>query len=155
MTYYYKRIFPFQYFGFMGVVVISLGYSTVIKGNVAQAPFLFFPLAIAVIGYFSFKKLIFDLVDEVYDGGEFLLVKNREREARIQLSNIRTVSNTRWTNPERITLSLKRGGLFGTQIAFSPPWRPTFNLFQKNPIAEDLIARIKSQVDSSDGPSTD
>ena len=33
-------------------------------------------------GFFIMKKLVFDLVDEVWDDGDTLLVKNRGQEER-------------------------------------------------------------------------
>lgn len=97
----------------------------------------------AAFGYFLFKKIIFDLVDEVYDGGDFLLVKDRKREDRIHLSNIRNVSYTTMMNPQRVTISLREPSLFGKEVSFSPPLRLTFNFFQKSPLIEELINRVE------------
>ena len=43
-------------------------------------------------GYFVMKKLVFDLVDEVWDDGEALLIKNRGQEERVALRDIKNVS---------------------------------------------------------------
>jgi hypothetical protein len=86
------------------------------------------------------KKLIFDLVDEVWDDGNSLLVKNRGQEQRIPLSDIRNVSYSPYMNPPRITLSLRRPTVFGDQITFSAPLR--FVPFATSPVIDDLINRI-------------
>jgi hypothetical protein len=38
------------------------------------------------------KKLIFDLVDEVWDDGRALIVKNDDREERIPFADIKNVN---------------------------------------------------------------
>jgi hypothetical protein len=134
-----KRVFPFLWFGILAftaiVGILSKAYD--------KAPMLLVvPGVLAVFGYFLMKKLVWDLVDEVYDYGDYLLIKNRGQEERISLSNIMNVSATMMVNPPRITLRLVTPGRFGPEIAFSPV-RP-FNLtpFAKNAVAEDLIARV-------------
>ena len=96
----------------------------------------------AVFGYFIMKKLVWDLVDEVYDSGDYLLVKNHGSEVRIDLTNIMNVSATTLVNPRRIVLRLREPGKFGAEIAFSPAARFTLNPFAKNPVAEDSIVRV-------------
>jgi hypothetical protein len=45
-------------------------------------------------------------------------------------------------NPPRITLKLARPGRFGDEVVFLPQKPFSFNVFAKNPIAEDLILRV-------------
>ncbi len=118
-------------------------YSATVKGRGPPVPFLIIPIVMAVFGYFLFKKVIFDLVDEVYDGGDFLLVKDRKKVDRIQLSNIRNVSYSTMVNPPRVTISLRESTIFGKELSFSPPLRITFNFFQKSPLIDDLINRVE------------
>lgn len=100
------------------------------------------PVAMAVIGFMVMKKLVWNLVDEVYDCGEFLLIKNRGEQERVLLSNIMNVSASTMMNPPRITLRLVNPGKFGNEIAFSPTTPFSFNPFAKNPVAEGLIVRV-------------
>ena len=95
-----------------------------------------------VFGYFLMKKLVWDLVDEVYDCGDFLLVKNRDEEERIALSNIMNVNASTYINPPRITLRLVNPSKFGSEVAFSPITGFKLNPFAKNAVAEDLIVRV-------------
>ena len=51
-----------------------------------------------LFGYFLFKKLIFDLADEVLDDGDSLVVRFGNQEDRIPLSEITNVSCSVMTN---------------------------------------------------------
>jgi len=138
-TYWNKRLFPLLWFGFLAVFVLT----TILAGAVAKdAMFLIIPCVMAVFGYFIMKTLVWDLVDEVYDDGDYLLVKNRGNEVRIGLANIMNVSATTFVNPPRIVLRLREPSKFGSEIAFSPASRFSLNPFAKNPVAEDLIIRV-------------
>ena len=62
---------------------------------------------------------VWDLVDAVFDYGDYLLVKNRGAENRIMLSNIMNVSSSTFMNPPRITLKLVRPSKLGRERASS------------------------------------
>jgi hypothetical protein len=139
LTYWNKRLFPLLWFGFLAVFVVT----TIVAGAVAKDPvFLVVPCVMAVFGYFVMRRLVWNLVDEVYDDGDYLLVKNRGDEVRVALGNIMNVSSTTFTNPPRIVLRLREPSMFGSEIAFSPASRFTLNPFAKSPVAEDLILRV-------------
>ena len=91
-------------------------------------------------GYFFMKKLVFDLVDEVWDDGNSLVIRNRGDEERIALSDIKNVSYSPFTNPPRVTLSVRRPTVFGEEIAFNAPTRIV--PFSTSPVIKDLIERI-------------
>ena len=141
-TYFSKRVFPFLWFGFLGFFVLV----TLSSGNVAQDPMsLGIPLIMAVFGFFIMRLLVWDLVDEVYDCGSFLLVRNRDEEDSIPLANVMNVSVSTNQRPPRITLRLVNPCKFGTEIAFSPLTPFTLNPFAKNQVAEDLILRVHAE----------
>jgi hypothetical protein len=104
--------------------------------------FLIGPAFMVVLGFVVMKKLVWDLVDEVYDCGDFLLIRNRGEEERIALSNIMNVNASTLMNPPRITLRLVNRGKLGQEIAFSPITGFTVDPFAKNKVAEDLIIRV-------------
>jgi hypothetical protein len=134
-----RKIFPVLWFGVLAIVFVGMALGRVYR----QAPFaLFVPIGMAVFGYFLMKNLIFDLVDEVYDDGDFLLVRKGMEEERVALSNIMNVSASSMTNPPRVSLRLVTPGKFGQEIVFSPIRPFTLNPFAKNPVAEDLIVRV-------------
>ena len=86
------------------------------------------------------KKLVWDLIDEVYDEGTALLFRNRGQEFRVKLKDIKNISYTTMTNPHRVTLSIRYQTEWGDELSFSPPasWVP----FKKNTDIEMLIDRI-------------
>jgi hypothetical protein len=94
----------------------------------------------AVFGYVIMKKLVLDLVDEVWDDGSALIVRNKGQDDRIALSNIMNVSYSPSINPPRVTLMLRQPSIFGIEISFSAPVR--FMPFTKSPLIEDLIRRV-------------
>jgi hypothetical protein len=139
MTRFHKRIFPLMWFGFLGVfliVALSAGALT------EAAPVLVLPIAMAAFGFAMMKKLVWDLADEVYDAGEYLLVKNGDVEERIPLAGIMNISATTFVNPPRITLRLVAAGRLGNEIAYSPAMQFSLNPFAKCKLAEDLVLRV-------------
>jgi hypothetical protein len=134
-----KRIFPVVWFGFLGFFV----FEAIRKGAGTKEPlFLLVPCVMAVFGFLLMKKMVWDLVDEVYDDGDSLLVKSGSIEDRIALSNVMNVSASMFMNPPRISLRLVTPGKFGSEVSFSPVRAFSLNPFAKNEIAEDLIARV-------------
>jgi hypothetical protein len=116
-TFFYKRVFPILWFGFLAVFVAT----TFLGGAVEKNPmFLIVPCVMIVFGFILFRKLFWDLADQVDDGGDFLVVKYRGEEENVPLSNIMNVSASTNVNPPRITLRVVQPGKFGTEIVFSP-----------------------------------
>ncbi len=107
-----------------------------------QWPFIVTPGFMALIGYLVMKNLVWDLVDEVYDCGEFLLIRNRGTEEHLPLSNIMNVSMSTSLNPPRLSLRLVMPGQLGPEIVFSPVRPFSLNPFARNPIADDLMVRV-------------
>jgi hypothetical protein len=136
-----KTVFPILWFGVLAIVLVTGIFGKAYEKN---PMFLAMPIFMAFFGYFLMKKLVWDLVDEVFDCGDYLLVKNRGQEERVALSNVMNVSATTMVNPPRITLRLVNPGRFGTEIAFSPARPFTINPFAKNVVADDLILRVYS-----------
>jgi hypothetical protein len=140
-TFFYKWIFPTIWFGFLFLfVAVSL-----IAGSKSgpPLPFLIVPVFMLIIGFFFMKKLVFDLVDEVLDGGDVLVVRNGHLEERVALSDIMNVSYSQFTSPPRVTLSLRHPSVFGTRVTFCAPLR--FIPFATDSIIDELIERIDAQ----------
>ncbi|MCL2020528.1 MAG: hypothetical protein FWG81_00090 [Betaproteobacteria bacterium] len=138
--FFYKKILPLFWFGSLAYFVIA-GF---MYGAFEEEPVaLVVPCFImAAFGFFLMKRVVWDLVDEVYDCGDSLLVKNRGIEERVALANIMNVSSSTNVNPSRITLRLVKPGKLGSEISFSPAAPFTINPFAKIPVAEDLIVRV-------------
>ena len=124
-TFFYKRIFPAIWFGFLAVFLIISVVGFLANGQVPIA-FLIMPIIMAIFGYFLMRALVFDLMDEVWDEGSTLLAKNRNKEERIPFKNIKNISYSTMTSPNRVSLSLRVPSQFGNEVSFSPPasWVP-------------------------------
>jgi hypothetical protein len=143
MTFFLKRVFPLLYLGLLAAFIAV----PVASGAVRAAGPIFFigPALALVIGLGAMKKLVWDLVDEVYDGGDYLLIKNRGREHQLSLADVMNVSGSLYTNPPRITLRIANAsgaGPLGSEVTFSPKRPFSLNPFAKNPIFEDLVGRV-------------
>jgi hypothetical protein len=136
MTFYYKRVFPLIMLGFL---LLAIG-APMAKGEFPPLPFLVVLTVAIVFGFVIMKKLVFDMVDEVWDAGEALIVRNRKQEDRIPLSAIMNVDYSPLINPPRVTLTLRTPSIFGDTVSFGAPIR--FVPFARSPIVDDLIRRI-------------
>ena len=141
-TFFYKRVFPVVWFGFLA---LFLGISLFVvprSSQTATLPFLIAPIVMMVLGYFIMTKFVFNLIDEVWDDGDVLVVKNRDQTERIALADIKNVNYAAFINPPRVTLSLRRPSVFGDEVTFCAPIR--FVPFSTSPIIDELIERIDS-----------
>ena len=143
-TFFYKQVFPVIWFGFLSLFVLMSLIGGATPGRDAPVPFLIIPVLMAIFGYFMMKKLVFDLVDEVFDGGDALVVKDRHQEERIALSNITNVSYSSSVRPPRVTLSLREPSInFGGKISFCAPVGVL--PFAASPVIDALIRRIDAE----------
>jgi hypothetical protein len=137
LTFVYKRVFPVMWFVILAAfAAIALTATPASQDHFSRLMFIAAPIFMAVFGYFVFRKLVFDLVDEVVDEGDSLVVKNRGKSDRIALSDIKNVSYSTMINPTRVTLSLRKPSIFGDEVTFCALFRlvpfsshPTINAF--------------------------
>lgn len=139
MTFANKRLFPLVWLGFLAFFVIMSTHYMITKRQL-QVEFFLIPLLMAVFGYFLMKKLVLDLVDEVWDTGDALIVKNKNKEVRIPLSEVMNISYSYVVNPPRVTLMLRHPSPFGREVTFMPP--TSLMPFKKSPIVAELIERV-------------
>jgi len=138
-TVFYKKIFPLIWFGLL--TAIGLGH-LIVKWKV-EISFLLIPIGLAFLGYFFMKKLVFNIVDEVWEEGDTLIVRNKGEEIYVALSEIINVSYSGFTNPPRATLTLRHTGPWGKETTFLPPRGPFPGL--KSPVIDSLIEKIDIQ----------
>jgi len=141
-TFFFKKAFPTLWVG----IIAAASVTAIAAGALSKAPFfLIGPVFMLVVGFVVFRKFVWDLADEVKDGGSFLVVRRGDCEERVQLSDVMNVSMTQFTNPPRLSLRLRKPGRFGDEIVFIPKMPALrFNRFARNEIAEDLIRRVDS-----------
>ena len=134
-TTYFKKIFPIFWFGFLAFFLVS-GILTGIESPM----FIIVPFVMSVMGYFLFKKLVWDLADEVYDKGDELLFRKGNKEQRVKLKDIINIDYSHMNSPERVVVHVRTSGKIGNELAFSLPVR--FNPFSKSPLVRELIERV-------------
>jgi hypothetical protein len=143
-TFFYKRVFPVFWFGFLAVWTVGWTCGSLLTHNLMMLAALPGPVIMALFGFWLFKTLLFDLVDEVWLDGNQLVVKCRDESSRIDLANVINVNASAMTSPPRITLTLRTGSpRLGKAVAFIPAGRNgLFAMFKPNPIASGLIEHI-------------
>jgi hypothetical protein len=138
-TLFYKLVFPTVWFGFLGIFVL-LSLFGERQADRPDVMLFIVPVFMAGFGYFIMRKLLFDLIDEVYDDGDSLLFKNRRKEVRVGLAEIKNVSYSPMVSPPRVTISLRTKTDLGDDLSFSPP--VSFIPFKKNQDIMELIDRV-------------
>ena len=139
LTFVHKRVIPLVLFGALAVAVLVAA----IEAESWPSPY-FLATAAAIAGFWlvTMKLLIWSLVDEVEDHGDYLIVRNRDEHERIPLTNISSVSGTMMLNPPQVTLRLITPGKFGSTVRFTPVMRFRFNPFAKPLLVNELRARV-------------
>ena len=138
-TFFTKKLFPLIWFGFLAFMVVE----SISGGWFEEDPMVVAgPLIMAAFGFVLFKYRLWNLADAVYDRGDHLLIRSGSREDKLFLDNIVGVSVSSFSNPTRITLHLSGTEKFEDQVAFIPITRFSWNPFQTNPIAKDLMLRV-------------
>ena len=145
MTFLHKVLFPTVWFGFLAFfLAAALGGG--LRDSAQRPPpipIILVPVAMAPFGFFLFRKLLWDLADKVFDGGDHLVVEKSGQRERVELTNIQNVGWTTMVNPERVTLTLRRPISLGREIVFTPRIRLNpLSMFSRSPIVDDLVARI-------------
>jgi hypothetical protein len=140
LTFFNKRVFPTIWFGFLGMFLVVGLFGS--KSKTVPLPFLIVPIFMAVLGYFTMKKLFFDLADEVWENGDHLVVKNKGVEERIAFTEIKHLNYSGASNPQRITLTLHVPNRLGSEISFSPIQTGFLSMLTKNKIATELIDKV-------------
>lgn len=141
-TFVFKRVFPALWLGLPLVMAVT-GLVSFLRGKATGDDvigFVAMPVVMLVFGVVLFRKLLWDLADDVSDGGSFLLVRRGGIEQKIPLSDVMNVSMSH-SNPPRLTLRLRKLWKFGDEMVFIPQRKFSLNPFARNDIAEDLMRR--------------
>jgi len=143
-TFWYKRVFPLFWFA---MLVLFLGIVWFQPGGPGRAPpraVLVVPLFMMGFGYVLMRRLVFDLVDEVWLDGDQVVVVQRGERTRVSLLQVMNVNATTMINPPRVTLMLRQpNARLGDSVSFVPAGpRGFLGSFKPNPVAMDLVRRI-------------
>ena len=134
-----KIIFPTVWFGF---ILIALYFTVFTPKGFQVFPFIAI-IGMAVFGFYLFKHMVWDLVDEAWESSDQLIFKKGKVTESIEFSNIKNISYTHLSNPERVTISLREPGKLGSEISFTPKRKNhIISLYGKNKLVMDLIDRV-------------
>lgn len=142
-TFFLKRLFPVFWVAIVVVSFLLVTTASLRSSKPVPVEVWIAPLFMLAVGYVLMRYLVLDLMDEVWDAGDQLIVKNRGEEARIPLTDVVNVDFQWLTNPNRITLTLRQPCRFGKVVTFCPKGIYVFP-FSKNPTAGDLVGRVEA-----------
>jgi uncharacterized membrane protein YeaQ/YmgE (transglycosylase-associated protein family) len=135
-TFFGKKVFPIIFGGVAGL------FALLISSQVNAIPiFLVIPIGL-VTGFIATmftRHLHSGYMDEVFDAGDRLVIRNRGIEESIDLRDIRVVDST-IMRPAGVWLHLRRNSVFGRSIKFLPA---TSSLFEFSKLAKSLNTRIR------------
>ncbi|MEM7430534.1 MAG: hypothetical protein AAF351_01215 [Pseudomonadota bacterium] len=140
---FFKWLLPIFVIGvFVGVMVMMLT-----ADNVAWPMIAAIGMA-GIIAALVFKKFVWDLVDEVYDGGDHLVFRDRGIEQKVALRDIQNIGYVGYTSPRRVTVTCRNSGKLGKELVFMPPVRVSLNPFSTPAMVTDLIERVDAARDA-------
>ncbi len=130
-----KWVFPVFWFGMLAFATI-----VVLTHDQTHPITLIVPVVMLVIGFFVMKFFVWNLADEVFDGGDYLLVRKGSREQRIPLDDIVNIEHVGFVSPPRVNIMCRTSGTLGTELSFMAP--TMLNPFKKPELVRDLIERV-------------
>lgn len=141
-TLFFKKVFPIFFLGSAALTVLTAFWRAASDG--VESALEYMPLAgVMVVIYVFFRLVSKELVDEVFDGGDSLIVRNNGIEERVLLSEIAQVRESIWRQgPPRVELLLRTPGALGRVIAFMPTSYSLFPL-SRSPVFHELTARVE------------
>jgi hypothetical protein len=143
-TFFLKRVLPLL---LLAVLLLAVALPLVLvssRGGRMPYAAVVGPVCMGIILTLVFRRLVFDLADEVTDEGEALRVRFGHEEERVALADIINVSYAGITNPPRVTLTLRHPGRFGREITFSPQQSFLAPLVGRNALVNELIDRVEA-----------
>jgi hypothetical protein len=142
-TFFYKKWFFVLWLG-IAAVFLTLGIVGVVTQSFPRKDlpaFFIIPSVFAAVSPI-FRRLFKDLIDEVYDGGDHLILKNGNDEELLSLTNVMNVGASRFEKPPRVTLRLVKPGRFGSEVSFLVERQSLLDPFVRNVVVDDLIVRV-------------
>lgn len=140
-TFLHKNVYPLFMLA-VAAIMLLIFIGTMVRDREINFLLLGFVGLAIVYVYSEYRKRAVDLVDEVWDEGDALLVKNGDREERVAISNISKLRYGGLGNAHFVSLTLREPCAFGQTIRFVP-LRKAYRLF-KNPLIADLAMRVKN-----------
>ena len=140
LTFFYKRVFPIFWFGFLTLFMIGPTAVAWSSGQSPQPMFFIMPIIHDGGRLCHHEKDGVQSRRQVFDVGDALLVKNGSLQEQIPLADITNISYAQMMNPPQVTLSLRQPTSLGDKVTFCAPTR--FIPFATSPVIDDLIKRV-------------
>lgn len=126
--------------------VLQMGMILYLGGPVVSAttliPLLLGALLVPLLVLGFLRWLYGQVVDEVWDEGQFLRIRKGDAELRIPLSDILDIEVNRRLKPLTATLCLRRASPLGQRIVFLPDVPLTWARHPAVPAVDDLLRRL-------------
>ncbi len=138
MTFFYKFIMAPLWIVLAFVTYLGLESS----GELEQMPSL--AQMILVIAFFIAAIVMYRVfadIKKVDLEGTTLIITNFRDTLRIDLREVKSISGSRFTNPERVRIHFHRPTIFGDSIVFIAPNR-SFSGFSKTQVQKELEGLI-------------
>lgn len=141
-TLFYKKVVPLMWVAFAGAVAGITVWRLAI-GVEDQSSFELMPLLVLAGIAFVWTRLMGSgLADDVFDGGDHLVVRVGAEEERVPLRTIEDVKESRvMKQPPQLELVLTHPGKFGRVISFIPTGYSLVPL-TRSPLFYELKERI-------------
>lgn len=132
-TFFQKRVFPLLYLVMVGALFLDSR-----RTHGVEWPLSLFQTSVALAILFAIIRIITpSYVDEVFDNGDKLIIRNAGREESISFKDIEEVKVDIF-QPAGINIHLKRDSMFGRSIKFLP----AVGLLRCSKIAKSLRSRL-------------
>ncbi|MGH9220030.1 MAG: hypothetical protein ACRD1W_12055 [Vicinamibacterales bacterium] len=143
-TLFYKKVVPLIWVAFAAAVA-AITVWRLATGTQEQSPFELMPLLVLAGIAFVWTRLRgAGLADEVFDGGDHLVVRVGPDEERVSLGTIEDVKESRlMKQPPQLELVLTHPGKFGRVISFIPTGYTLLPL-TKSPLFYELKERTSA-----------
>ncbi len=100
-------------------------------------------LLVCVWAFFIAKARIFNLADEVLDGGDHLQIRRLWVKGTVPLASVLGVEASTFSGIERVILRLAAPSALGARVEFVPKRAPGPRAAGTHPVADDLAARAQ------------
>lgn len=135
-----KKLYPAFVFSIFGIS-IALGLS---GGITKENGFgLLVLIGASIYTFLSFKRLLWDLADEVFDCGDSLIFLKSGTKTKVMLSDITHVEYNHSHSPERVKVFVNTSNANKYEFVFCPEGKWKLSWRDKNPLVLELIDRIE------------
>ena len=138
-TVIHKKLLPLGMFA-----LLSVGLYQGFSSFDSTQPFsqeLIVELLLLPFFVFVYKKICWELMDEVDDAGTEVIFRRGRQQQRVNIADVTNIYSSKKSSPERVTVITRTTGEMGRKLGFVAPFR--FNLSSTDPLLRGLIERVE------------